>query len=147
MSFASLYSPRMAVCGVSDDRIKSFEISQSFPKTFNMSTVKKNMYRSFFPSVTKRARGSICYSKSVQFILRKKYVIKNVILKRTQGSVNSCLKMVYLLCVRLELNIFPQRIIVEGQNSSSFDNVMILVYMVLVNVTIIKNQLLPSRRN
>ena len=53
-----------------------------------MNTVK-NMYRSFFQCVTKRAIGSIGYSKCVQFFIDKKYV-KKFILKRTQGSVNNC---------------------------------------------------------
>ena len=44
---------------------------QSFLKTFNMNAVKKNMCRSFFKSVTQRAKGSVCYSKVYDFLLRK----------------------------------------------------------------------------
>ena len=50
------------------------------------------MYRSFFQSVAKRAKGSICYSKRVKGALGfigEKYVVKNFILKRKLGNVNS----------------------------------------------------------
>ena len=75
LTFASLYSPRMTGCGVSDGRLKP-----SLTKTFNMNAVKENMYRSFFQSFTKRAKDSICYSKSTYFFNEKKYVVKNFIL-------------------------------------------------------------------
>ena len=34
------------------------------------------MYRSFFQSVTKRAKGSDCYSKAYSFLLRKTILLR-----------------------------------------------------------------------
>ena len=64
---ASLHSPRMVICGVSDDMIKSFWnlVLNLSERHLTWMQVKENMYyRSFFQSGIKREKGSICYSKS-----------------------------------------------------------------------------------
>ena len=78
-----------------------------FPQTFNMNVVKENMYRSFFHSVTKRAKGSVCYSRSVQNAKQCKQLL-NVVTVNLLQSISIC--KLSLMSTNFEMNFRITRI-------------------------------------